>query len=177
MDPSERDLLLQFLWTRDETDSIDTPSKLKDWLVGLGLLDSEESVSEDDVRLARHFRSAMRAMCATHNGFEPDPRTTSTIDTLNALAPLKVTLGPRGGLNIEPGGAGVPRALATFLAIGYRASRAGEFDRFKACKGCGWAFYDESKNGSKKWCDMGLCGTRSKMKAYRERKKAGSPHP
>ncbi|MBK7127679.1 MAG: CGNR zinc finger domain-containing protein [Dehalococcoidia bacterium] len=41
-------------------------------------------------------------------------------------------------------------------------------------QGCGWAYYDESKNGSKKWCAMGLCGTRAKMKAYRERKKAGA---
>ncbi|MBK9612605.1 CGNR zinc finger domain-containing protein [Candidatus Amarobacter glycogenicus] len=68
----------------------------------------------------------------------------------------------------------MPRALAQFLAIAYRATVEGEFGRFKACQGCGWAYYDESKNGSKKWCAMGLCGTRAKMKAYRERKKAGA---
>ena len=85
---------------------------------------------------------------------------------------MKVTIGPGGGLQVAPGGTGVAHALAKFLAIEHKATIEGEFCRFKACKGCGWAFYDESRNGSKKWCDMGLCGTRSKMKAYRERKKA-----
>lgn len=174
MDPADRDLFLQFLWTRDETDSIDTPGKLKDWLTGLGMLDGDEAVTEDDVRLARHSRAAARAMCVANSGYPLDPRTHLAIEELNARAPLKVTAGPAGGLQVEPGGSGVPRALARFLAIAYRATVEGEFGRFKVCQGCGWAYYDESKNGSKKWCAMGLCGTRAKMKAYRERKKAGA---
>ncbi|MGE0601115.1 MAG: CGNR zinc finger domain-containing protein [Dehalococcoidia bacterium] len=172
MDPAERDLLLQFLWTRDESDTIDSPSKLRDWLLGLKLIEPDDDVSDDDVRLARHFRAATRALCVANSGYDLDPRTNKTIDELNAVAPLKVTVLPGGGLDIQPGGKGVPRALSTFLALSYKATAEGEFARFKTCKGCGWAFYDESKNGSKKWCDMGLCGTRSKMKAYRERKKA-----
>ena len=170
MDPADRDLFLQFLWTRGDTDAIDSPPKLKEWLVGLGLLEPDEQVTDDDVRLARHLRAASRNLCGNTDG-GPDPRTQAAIDELNARAPLKVTVAP-GGLAIAPGGSGVARALSNFLAIGYRATTSGEFSRFKACKGCGWAFYDESKNGSKKWCDMASCGTRSKMRAYRERKKA-----
>jgi len=173
MDPAERDLLLQFLWTRDETDLIGTPALLKEWLVGLDLLDPAESVTEEDVRLARHLRAATRGLCAVNSGEPLDPRSAETIEALNARAPLQVTVQSNGSLGVVPGGSGVPRALAALLSIGYRASLAGEFSRFKACKGCGWAFYDETKNASKKWCDMGACGTRSKMKTYRERKKAG----
>ncbi|MBK9612606.1 ABATE domain-containing protein [Candidatus Amarobacter glycogenicus] len=77
MDPADRDLFLQFLWTRDETDSIDTPGKLKDWLTGLGMLDGDEAVTEDDVRLARHSRAAARAMCVANSGYPLDPRTHS----------------------------------------------------------------------------------------------------
>lgn len=174
MNPEDRDLLLQFLWTRDETDAIGTPEQLREWLAGLGLLDSSETVSDGDVRLARHFRAAMRSLCAAHNGYPVDPRTAECVDEINALAPLKVTIPAGGGLAVEAGGRGVPRALSTLLAIAYKATAAGEFGRFKTCKGCGWAFYDETKNASRKWCDMGLCGTRSKMRAYRERKKAGA---
>ncbi len=172
MDPAERDLLLQFLWTRDESDRIDSASKLKEWLLGLGLIESEVEVSDDDVRLARHFRAATRALCAANSGYDLDPRTNQTIDELNEIAPLQVTIQPGGALDIQPGGNGVPRALSTFLALSYKATAEGVFPRFKTCQGCGWSFYDQSKNGSKKWCDMGLCGTRSKMKSYRERKKA-----
>jgi predicted RNA-binding Zn ribbon-like protein len=175
MDPNERDLLLQFLWTRDEVDMVDTPEKLKGWLVGLELLDPETPVTDEDVTLARHLRAATRSLCTTHKGLESDPRTRAIIDKVNEAAPLLVTLNERGQFDVTPGGTGVPKALATFLAIGYKATVAGEFWRFKACLRCGWAFYDESKNGSKKWCAMGSCGTRSKMKAYRERKKAGLP--
>ena len=32
MDPADRDLLLQFLWTRDFEDHIDSPAKLRAWL-------------------------------------------------------------------------------------------------------------------------------------------------
>lgn len=172
MEPAERDLLLQFLWTRDETDSIDSPAKLKEWLVGLALLGADEQVSDDDVRLARHVRAATRGLCAVNSGFPVDVRTAAVVEELNARAPLQVTVKADGTLGVVPGGTGVARALSSLLAIGYQATLTGEFSRFKACKGCGWAFYDESKNGSKIWCDMGLCGTRSKMKAYRSRKKS-----
>ena len=171
MDAAERDTLLQFLWTQGEADTIATPAGLREFLAGLELLGAESIVTDADVRLARHVRAATRGLCAANNGWPLDPRTAATVEELNALAPLQVTVKHDGTLGVVPGGTGVPRALSSLLAIGYRATLTGEFSRFKACKGCGWAFYDESKNVSKKWCDMGLCGTRSKMKAYRLRKK------
>lgn len=171
MNLAERDLLLQFLWTRDSEDSIDTPEKLRTWLLGLELIDDDAPVTDDDVQLARHFRSATRALFAQNNGSAADPRTKTTINRLNELAPLHVTVAPDGELDVEPGGTGVARALSRILAAGYKATLLGEFPRFKACKGCGWAFYDESKNSSRRWCDMGLCGAKTKVAAYRKRKK------
>ena len=172
MDADERDLLLQFLWTQDAEDAIDTPEKLKTWLVGLGLLGERETVSDDDVRLTRHFRAATRSLCAVNNGAPPDERTNRVIAQLNESAPLKVTVRAGGQLDVEPAGNGVARALSTILAVGYKATVAGEFPRFKACKGCGWAFFDESKNSSRRWCDMGTCGSKIKVRAFRERQKA-----
>lgn len=172
MDENERDLLLQFLWTRDHEDTIDTTEKLRAWLLGLGLIEPSEPVSDDDVRRTRHFRAATRALCASNNGAPLDPRTQQTFNELNAIAPLQVTVGPRGELAVQPGGSGVSRALSGLLAIGYKATITGEFSRFKACKGCGWPYYDETKNLSKMWCDVGACGAKSKMRAYRARKKA-----
>jgi len=33
-------------------------------------------------------------------------------------------------------------------------------------------FIDQSKNASRRWCDMGDCGNRAKARRYRARQKA-----
>jgi predicted RNA-binding Zn ribbon-like protein len=52
----------------------------------------------------------------------------------------------------------------------------GEWQRLKACRKdtCLWAFYDHSKNRSRHWCSMEVCGGQEKARAYRQRKKAGA---
>lgn len=46
-----------------------------------------------------------------------------------------------------------------------------DFSRIKQCRGnhCGWLFYDSTKNNSRQWCDMGVCGNRAKASALRAR--------
>ena len=51
----------------------------------------------------------------------------------------------------------------------------GETRRVKLCAshGCGWLFYDQSKNRSRRWCSMEGCGSQDKMRRhYRKRKQA-----
>jgi predicted RNA-binding Zn ribbon-like protein len=46
-----------------------------------------------------------------------------------------------------------------------------DFSRIKQCHGnhCGWLFYDNTKNRSRRWCEMSLCGIRAKASALRAR--------
>lgn len=37
--------------------------------------------------------------------------------------------------------------------------------------GCDWLFVDTSKNQSRRWCSMNLCGSRDKMRRYYQRKR------
>jgi len=37
--------------------------------------------------------------------------------------------------------------------------------------GCGWLFWDTSRNKSRRWCDMGDCGNRAKVRRYYSKKK------
>jgi predicted RNA-binding Zn ribbon-like protein len=41
----------------------------------------------------------------------------------------------------------------------------------KQCAGehCGWLFIDRSRNGSRRWCDMKVCGNRAKINRFRQR--------
>jgi predicted RNA-binding Zn ribbon-like protein len=47
-------------------------------------------------------------------------------------------------------------------------------NRIKACGPCGWLFLDGSKNNSRKWCNMEICGSHVKSRAYYQRNKARS---
>jgi predicted RNA-binding Zn ribbon-like protein len=53
---------------------------------------------------------------------------------------------------------------------------SGELERVKECPheegGCGWLFYDGSKNRSRKWCDMAGCGSRVKMRRMYARRRS-----
>ncbi len=42
-------------------------------------------------------------------------------------------------------------------------------ERLKLCDSCGTLFYDRSRNRSRRWCDMGSCGNRAKVRNYRKR--------
>jgi predicted RNA-binding Zn ribbon-like protein len=42
--------------------------------------------------------------------------------------------------------------------------------------GCGWIFLDLTKNGSRRWCEMEVCGTRHKIRRYRDRRRRRLNH-
>lgn len=46
-------------------------------------------------------------------------------------------------------------------------------DRIKECGGpdCKWLFLDESRNRSRRWCEMSECGNRAKQRRYHRRQK------
>ena len=44
-------------------------------------------------------------------------------------------------------------------------------ERIRICGNCGWLFLDRSKNRSRIWCDMAVCGNRQKAAKHYQRKK------
>jgi predicted RNA-binding Zn ribbon-like protein len=36
-----------------------------------------------------------------------------------------------------------------------------------------WVFYDRSRNRSRHWCSMGVCGNRAKTRTYRAKRASG----
>lgn len=41
--------------------------------------------------------------------------------------------------------------------------------RVCAAPDCGWLFLDDTRNRSRRWCDMKICGNREKIRRYRAR--------
>lgn len=65
-----------------------------------------------------------------------------------------------------------PLAFDRALAISALALMAFErLERVKICGNCGWLFVDRSRNSSRVWCDMAVCGNRRKAaRHYRRRR-------
>jgi predicted RNA-binding Zn ribbon-like protein len=68
------------------------------------------------------------------------------------------------------------------LAVVLAAISGGTWKRLKACPDCRWVFYDNTRNGSKRWClmyaggpDGRACGTIATVRRYRDRQAAASP--
>jgi predicted RNA-binding Zn ribbon-like protein len=51
-------------------------------------------------------------------------------------------------------------------AAAYRLLVDPDLRRLKRCVGCPWLFLDRSKNSSRRWCSMEICGTDQKMRRY-----------
>ncbi len=49
----------------------------------------------------------------------------------------------------------------------------GHDDRIRICANdtCRWIFYDESRSGLRRWCDMATCGNRAKARRHREKQR------
>jgi predicted RNA-binding Zn ribbon-like protein len=43
--------------------------------------------------------------------------------------------------------------------------------KVRICRNCRWLFLDRSRNASRLWCDMSVCGNRHKAKRHYERRK------
>src|SRR6185295_15539784 len=51
---------------------------------------------------------------------------------------------------------------------------SGDPERIRICDNetCRWVFYDTSRTGRRRWCDMATCGNRAKAARHRARAKA-----
>jgi predicted RNA-binding Zn ribbon-like protein len=61
-------------------------------------------------------------------------------------------------------------ALHAVAVAAVELLRSNDLPRIKRCAGCPWLFLDQSKNHSRRWCDMADCGTAWKMRRYVERR-------
>jgi predicted RNA-binding Zn ribbon-like protein len=153
-------------------DELATPELLRDWLVGRGLLATGHAAVDKEAH-ARvvAVRQALRLLALSHS-HDRGLTAAETASIRRALHRVPVRLTSVGSsVMLEPAGKGVDHGLGTILSLVEEAERAGTWSRFKACakEGCGWAFYDSSRNRSSCWCSMKICGNRTKAAASRRR--------
>jgi predicted RNA-binding Zn ribbon-like protein len=154
---------------RDET--LTSPRALQQWLEERGLADSRP-LGDEDLERTLAFREALRGLLLANSREPLDPLTVASLRDAAGQAPLRIDIDQEGRAALAPARDGIDYLVARLLSAVAEAQAEGTWERLKACpaEDCGWAFYDESRNRSRIWCSMEVCGNRSKTRAYRARK-------
>jgi predicted RNA-binding Zn ribbon-like protein len=172
--PDELRLVQLFVNTSDEEHSrelLDSPQGLRDWLAEQGVLGSTARVMRADLTRALRLREALHALLHANND---RPANAAAADELNRAARrgrIELRATPSGSAELAVGAVGVDGALARITATAMEAMLDGRWSRLKACRNCGFAFYDFSRNQAGTWCSMVICGNRLKTRRYRARRR------
>jgi predicted RNA-binding Zn ribbon-like protein len=150
-------------------DSIAAPAALADWLIDHGF-DAGTAVTDTDVARFADIREGLRSLLDAHNGGAASPQAVTRMNA--ALAGAGLTLRIGDGHATLDGARGSDRAIAQVGQAVLTAEADGTWQRLKTCRDeeCRWAFYDASRNRSGVWCNMAVCGCRTKVRAFRSRR-------
>jgi predicted RNA-binding Zn ribbon-like protein len=148
-------------------DDLDSPAALARWLHEHGLTDRRRVASREDLDLAIRLREGVRRALLAH--VDPDCAE-CRLDAVTAELPMIVRFAgaePMLDATADDVRAGLTRIVVAMA----RAQGDGSWPRLKACASaeCHAAYYDTSKNRSRAWCDMQVCGNRAKTRTFRER--------
>ena len=121
---------------------------------------------------AREFREALNALAlAIEHHRQPAPPVLATIGDCLAAAYANGRLVPHeGGLQwIASAEDELNRILWEIGRATGRLVVSPRLGKIRSCAAadCGWWFVDDTKNHSRRWCDMKLCGNREKIRRYR----------
>ncbi len=96
------------------------------------------------------------------------------MDVVDAFSSRLQALAPKMALARSPGGYRLVCTARDPLeqiecAILQSASallQSNQTDRIRECGGCGWLFFDSTRNQSRRWCTMAICGNRAKARRH-----------
>ena len=160
-------------------EALRTPADAIAWLLARHLLHEDVAPPTDDwaaLGRVREVRAAFRELVdASVEERAPTPESVETVNELLGSRQVPAIEATADGVRlshrhiappVDEALAGLADALVTKLA-------SEDAERFRVCANdaCRWAFYDESRAGRRRWCDMTTCGNRAKAARHRDRAK------
>jgi predicted RNA-binding Zn ribbon-like protein len=160
------------------------------WFVGRGVIHGEgadrlgHAAEADPVAAQRELsrihavRGALREVANAL--VDHRPPTQGALDTVNralhARQVIELVPSSDGCVAVDHRHVGDPidDALARLCDPLVTELTSGDPDRIRICANdsCLWVFYDTSRTGRRRWCDMSTCGNRAKAARHRARSKA-----
>ena len=164
--------VIAFVNTRDidaGSDDIATPEQLWTWLRDQDLASTDARPSSKDLEAAHQLREGLRTALLAH-----DSHRAAAPLSIRTTVPLQLVISADGGVALEAIEDGVAAAMAALVAPIPAAVGDGSWERTKVCPKdtCQWAFFDQSRNRSRRWCSMEVCGNQEKSKSFRQRQRA-----
>lgn len=167
-----------------EVDLLTSTATAIDWLRAHGLL--HEPVEPEVEALAvpgaasdralariRRVRAALREIVTA--SVEHRPAAERAIDEVNRVMLARqrfiLVCGPGGVLDHRHEGDAIDDVLARLAERIARQVISPDSDRLRICASdtCDGVFYDSSRTGRRRWCDMSTCGNRAKAARHRAR--------
>jgi predicted RNA-binding Zn ribbon-like protein len=107
---------------------------------------------------------------------KPPQRDLATIKAAcaRAIAAAELAPSPEGYRWTWPTNPPVPETILGPIALSAAGLlRGGDLSRVKQCAGeqCGWLFFDLTKNKTRRWCEMSVCGNRAKARRFARKAK------
>jgi predicted RNA-binding Zn ribbon-like protein len=174
--PEPLDLVQRFLNTRNSMrgyDLLESSGQAGKWLGESGY-GPAGLLGETELARLRELREGLREILLSHNlGASPEvSEASSRLTDLVGNASPGVGFDPSGRPLLRSRSTGTKGLVEDLLIAAIGAGYKGNWQRLKACANeeCRWIFYDASKNRSGSWCVMEVCGSRAKMRSYRERR-------
>jgi predicted RNA-binding Zn ribbon-like protein len=166
----------------DHRDHLQAPADVADWAANARVLPPEDAAwlkatARADPALGdrllqgalalREDIYALGAELAAGRGAPPEP--IDRIRALHAHCLEKARLapfGPRFAWNWRAEASPVEAVLGPISLSALTTLLRADLSRIKQCQGdkCGWLFLDATKNKSRRWCEMEVCGNRAKQK-------------
>jgi predicted RNA-binding Zn ribbon-like protein len=152
--------------TADEEGLVSGPA-LATWYVEAGLADRPPMVSERDLAEARRLREHLYLLVLALVEGRPLPeRSRSALNRIARRQGPVQTLAP-DGRRVRRGDAGACLAAVAHAGVELFDRTDGAVVRFCADDRCTHPFLDRSRSKLRRWCDMGTCGDRAKVRRYR----------
>jgi hypothetical protein len=157
---TDASLVVEFLNTvnvEEGTDLLEDPERWREWAAA-------HELTANPAEEARTARDALRAAIG-------DPR----LPGGSAGADGAVYVDTRISLTADGPALVADDVVGAVFTACARLVVRGDWIRLKICPAdtCLWAFYDESRNRSRTWCSMRVCGNREKARGWRARAAAG----
>jgi len=158
----------------NEREWLGDPQALAAWARKRRLVPARTTFTRRELRQALELREAFRALLAANRDRKRDEAALAVLSRAADSASLTVSFSRGGAPTLDSRAAGIDRLCGRLVSVAVTGMLDASWERLKACRNCRWAFFDESKNRSARWCSMSLCGNRLKTRAYRSRQRAAS---
>ena len=155
-------------------DRFDDPAEIQRFAAAASIFREEEVGRPLSVADAEAIAAGVRDLRETIDALFRGCVTSGRVDASALAAFLRgcaAALDGRTELSASPGTpfgkAGSPLPFETALAVSALSLLDGSsLRKLKVCPNCNWLFLDKSRNSSRLWCDMAVCGNRAKARHH-----------